>query len=555
MAHDDEPERAARARAGHAPTLAERAASRPDLPALTVHVGINTGPVIAGAVGDGSQFGVMGDTINTASRVMGLAQPGQTLVSADTARRVRRRYHLIDRGEHRVKGKSQPLAVFEVAGTTDEASGSTTLTAPFLGRENEVRVLEGALRSTAADRQGRTVAITGEAGIGKTRLIDEVVARSTSGWRVLRAEARLAGDHPRGSMLSALGPLAGGTGAATSDAALIDAVCAEAAGRPILVALDEADRADDGTIKLATALSEATQQEPVVWVLIGRRLPSGITDRAAPWLRLEPLDAEATATLFDNLLPGALTPAQAAGLARRASGNPTFATEIAHALIDESVAVVSEGDRYRLVGDPDQVPLPGTLTELIEARIAALDTTARVVLQEASVVGVRFRRRLLEAVASGPTSLQAALAELAIEELIEPPAAGDRDQQWSFRSELIRDVAYESLLRRRRLVAHRAVAEALLALEPDEVDTNAELLAHHFERSDQPERAIPYLERSVAHAIDAGSPTDAGTTARRAVAIASRHPSAVEADLLHRLDRVASGRVEGGDDQEQEKRR
>ncbi|MEY2431810.1 MAG: hypothetical protein QOC92_1535, partial [Acidimicrobiaceae bacterium] len=105
IAHDDEPQRAARSALEINRVLNEKAAARPDLPAIGMHAGINTGMVIAGTVGDGSQFGVMGDTINTASRLMNLAQRGEIFVSAETARRLRRDFRLEDRGSFEVKGK------------------------------------------------------------------------------------------------------------------------------------------------------------------------------------------------------------------------------------------------------------------------------------------------------------------------------------------------------------------------------------------------------------------------------------------------------------------
>ena len=98
-----------------------------------MHVGINTGPVIAGAVGDGSQFGVMGDTINTAARLMDLADHGETFVSAETARRLRREFRLEDRGLHEVKGKAKPVAVVRPPGraAADERAAAQRVRAPL----------------------------------------------------------------------------------------------------------------------------------------------------------------------------------------------------------------------------------------------------------------------------------------------------------------------------------------------------------------------------------------------------------------------------------------
>jgi hypothetical protein len=509
VAHEDEPERAIRAaRAMHA-ALGERAQRQPELPPLTVHIGINTGLVISGAVGDGTQFGVMGDAINTAARVMDLAGSGQTFIAADTARRVRHRVPLVDRGMHAVKGKSRPLAVFEVVGAVEEAAARAGLRAPLIGRERELVTL----REWLAAASGGLMAVTGEAGIGKTRLVDELVAGdAVEGWRVLRSSARLAGDRPLAVVRDVL-----------------DVLADEADGTPLLVVVDDVDRADDGSVDTVARLAGgAPDDRPVAWLVVGRRLPAPFAGvPGIRRLRLDPLDRRATADLLASLLPGALDAAGAERLARRSDGNPTFTEEIALALIDEAVVVARGDGSYRLSGEPDDVPIPATVTEMIEARIDDLATATKTTLQDAAVIGVRFRRRLLERISRVPDGLDAALADLAVEELVVPPGPDAVEGFWAFRGELIRDVAYHGLLRRRRQAAHRTVADGLLDLEPESVDANAELVAHHLELSDEPVRALPFLERSFRHALAVGSESDAEAVARRARAIAEQDPEAV----------------------------
>ncbi|MGH9246692.1 MAG: adenylate/guanylate cyclase domain-containing protein, partial [Acidimicrobiales bacterium] len=551
LAHEDEPKRAARAALEMHRMLAERAARRPDLPGLTVHIGINTGIVIAGTVGDGSQFGVMGDTINTAARLMGMAASGQTFVAAETARRLRRQFRLADKGLHRAKGKAHPVAVFEV---TEEVPGGvgrggTHLDAPLVDRQDEVGALVEELERAASHGQGATLVVTGEAGVGKSRVVGELVERASERWRVVRSSARLAGDQPFALLAGALAPLvneladgadkavaaalSNPTGAVPPDFEIVLArvVSAAASRWPLLVVLEDVDRADEGSIELSQYLSRATVDEAVVWLLVARRAPGPFMGHeGATITRLQPLDDEATAALFDALLPGALNTVQRARLARRADGNPTFATEIAHALIDDGVVVERDDGGWRLVGDPEAMQIPGSVTELIEARIDGMATAARATLQEASVIGARFRLPLLERVSSVPSSLPAALAELETVDLIVPPAADD--EYWSFRSHLVREVAYQSILRRRRPAAHRAVADALLDLEPDRIDENAELLAHHYASSDEPALALPFLGRGLSHAVDAHSTAGAAAIARRAIAIATRHPDEIDTAQL-----------------------
>jgi class 3 adenylate cyclase len=567
VAHVDEPERAARAALTMHAALAERAKLRPDLPALEVHVGINTGPVIAGTVGDGSQFGVMGDTINAAARLMNLAQHGETFVSAETARRLRHAFRLEDRGLHEVKGKSKPLAVAALLAELgpEERADARRLRAPLVGRDSELANLRR-LAAQAAEGDGVTVVLVGEDGTGASRVAEELTTGLIAdGWRILSASARVQAETPLGMVATALGPLlaerpgelAGGTAgplaetllaggaAAPHDFELIlgEVVTAAARETPLLVLLDDADEADPGSIEMIRYLSRSTGDERVLWLLTGNDVPPpfqplvGTSDVVV--LRLPPLPDEAVGTIFDSVFPGALTPVQRARLAHLAEGNVQYAMEIALALVDDGVLVELDDGRWTAVGDVDSCELPGSVAELLEARIDQLSTAARVTLQDASVIGQRFSRRLLERVATIPTSVDASLAELVEEQLVMQASDQAHHGMWAFRSRLVREVAYDSVLKRRRPAAHRAVAEALLVLEPERIRENADLLAHHFEESDDPPLALPHLVEAVNTAELTYNLTGALDRSRRALRLRDRFPGRVGDDqaawLLRRV--------------------
>lgn|GEM_PF-838924 len=570
VAHDDEPQRAARSALEINRVLAARSAARPDLPALKMHAGINTGVVIAGTVGDGSQFGVMGDTINTASRLMNLAEAGEVFVSAETARRLRRQFRLEDRGAFEVKGKQQPVAAFNVVDelAPDEQAEHARLRAPFVNRTRELEQLRRLADGAAAGR-GATVLVTGEPGVGKTRLVTELVAEVGERFQVVRGSARIVGEEPLGVLLDAFAgqieSLPAGADRDAVEAVLDDAtvapdfelrmakvVAASAEERPLLVVLDDVEAADRASLELTRYLSRATTGAPVLWLLLGRWTPPMFEDSAADdlvTLPVRPLEDDDMATLVDGLLPGAFEPAQRARLAYQADGNPEFAEEIALSLLDDGVVVATDDGRYRVVGDPDAVEIPSSVAELVEARIDRVGTSARIALQDASVIGLRFSRALLAAVASTvPDSIDAALAELAAAELVVPPAGDDEHGYWSFRSHVVREVAYSSILRRRRPSMHRAVADALLRLEPDRTEDNVELLATHYELSDDPVLAIPYLREAVVDAEASRSVTGAAERARRALAIRDRTPDRVDAvDAAWFLEHLGVARLMLGD--------
>ncbi len=572
VAHDDEPQRAARSALEINRVLAERAASRPDLPALGMHAGINTGVVIAGTVGDGSQFGVMGDTINTASRLMNLAEEGEIFVSAETARRLRREFRLEDRGAFEVKGKQHPVAAFNVLDDlpVDEQGAVGRLASPFVDRQDELAQLTR-LAEAAAAGDGAAALLVGEPGVGKTRLANELVRVVGDDFHVIRGSARVVGEEPLGVLIDAIesqltslpeGPEKDIVMAAVRDGAsvppefeltLARVLASAASDKPLLVLLDDLESADRGSLELTRYLTRATASVPILWLLAARWAPPlfdvAAGDDDVVTVQLRPLDDDDMAELLDGLLPGLLDRAQRARLAYQADGNPEFAEEIVLSLIDQGVVAQSGDGGFRLIGDPENIEIPSSVAELVEARIDRVATNARVALQEAAVIGLRFSRALLAAIASTSESLEASLAELAAAELVEPPpAASDPLGYWTFRSHVVREVAYDSILRRRRPRMHRAVADALCRLEPDNAADNVELIASHYELSDEPASAIPYLRTAVEDAEAAHSVTGAAERARRALSIRDRQPDAVtEVDAAWFLEHLGIARAMLGD--------
>jgi adenylate cyclase len=572
IAHDDEPQRAARSALEINRVLVERAAARPDLPALGMHAGINTGIVIAGTVGDGSQFGVMGDTINTASRLMNLAAQDEIFVSAETARRLRREFHLEDRGTFEVKGKQHPIAAFNlVAEHAEVEHGVDRLEAPFVDREAELAQLRS-LSDQAASSHGAVALVVGEPGVGKTRLVNELVKAEAGRFRVIRGSARVVGEQPLGVLVAAirseLDSLADGpekdvvTAALHHDGAalppdfeltLARVLAASALQQPLLFVLDDIESADRGSLELTRYLARATSDVPIFWMLAARWAPP-MFDAAAGdddliTVQLRPLDEDDMAELLEGLLPGVFDRAQRARLAYQADGNPEFAEEIVLSLLDEGVVTETGDGGYRLIGDPDTVEIPSSVAELVEARMDRVATDARITLQDAAVIGLRFRRTLLAAVATVSDALDAALAELSAVELIIPPGdLDDPDAYWTFRSHVIREVAYDSILRRRRPRLHRAVADALQRLEPEHSAENVELIASHYELSDEPALAIPFLRRAIEDAEASHSITGSADRARRALSIRERAPDAVESvDAAWFLEHLGIARLMLGD--------
>lgn len=507
VAYEDEPQRAAEAALDMHALMDRFASLRPHLPALTIHIGINTGSVIAGEIGDGSQYGVMGDTINTAARLMDAASSRQTFVSAATAARLRAGFRLEPAGTQTLKGKKQAVVAYELVGRGTPLPD--TVETPFVGRVPELE------RVVSADRP-RVVVVTGPPGIGKSRLLAEAAAAASQASAVAVATARTHGARPGQVLADALETVIATLPDSDTkqqcmgfldetfdhlppefEAALAEALRDAAARRPIAIFLDGYEQADPGSVALLPYLVHETEGAPVTWTVAGRETAPAIvelldrTASVAETLPLPPLEPADTERLLDELLPGALEPTVRAHLARVAAGSPEYCGELVRAMIDQEL-VVPMGETWERVGDIATLETPETLRELIEARLERLDTASRRVLQAASVIGVRFSLELLRHTADEPAFVVAALDELQRLQIVLPPD-DDSEGYYAFRTPLLRTVVYESVLRRRRPEYHRRAGDGLLAMHPEDAETLAEMLGFHYEEAGEHERAAHHL--------------------------------------------------------------
>ncbi len=562
VAYEDEPQRAARAALEMHAFLERLAGLRPHLPALTVHIGINTGTVIAGEIGDGSQFGVMGDTINTAARLMDAATSRQTFVAAATAARLRGSFELVAAGSRALKGKKQEIVAYELVGPATGASIDPVET-PFIGRTEPLALL-------VADARPSLVVLTGPPGIGKSRLLREAVETIESKLLVTLATARAHGARPGQVVADALAPIL----AALPDGdlqrqcvgfldetfenlppefepILAEALCQSATRSPVAIFIDGYEQADPGSAALLAYLVRQTQGAPITWTVAAREhaavvveLLTRLGELATEW-QVPPLPRDETERLLDALLPGALDPSTRRHLAEVAAGSPEYCGELARALIDQEL-VVPMGNAWEAVGDITRLETPESLRELIEARLERLDTSSRRVLQAAAVIGVRFSLGLLGHTADEPDFVDAALDELERLQMLVAPDDDSPDGYWSFRTPLLRSVVYDSVLRRRRPEFHRRVADGLVEMHPGDEVSMAELLGFHYEQARDAERAQHYLqvaaERAhLAHAFAAA----ADLRGRALVLLADDDPSGPTLRQRRAEARLLSGDLDG----------
>jgi predicted ATPase/class 3 adenylate cyclase len=527
---------------------------------LTVRLGIHTGPVVVGEMGGGGRHENLatGETVNIAARLEGLAAANTAMISHVTARLVRDAFVLEALGPHDLKGVAEPMQVFRVDGVQEvdaEGTGSGGFEA-LVGRDEEIGLL---LRRWQQSKEGlgQVVLISGEAGIGKSSLVEglrqyvrqEGITRITFRCseyvqhsplypviehlhRVLDwqreddAETRqvkleqvlerssLPSDEAVPLLAALLSlPLPEGRYRAltlspqqqrqqTQDV-LVAWMLEEAERKPLLVVWEDLHWADPSTQELLGLFIDQVPTVPMLHVLVYRPAfvppwPSQSHMTPMTLNRLERLQVEA---LITRLAGGKSLPAEVvAHIVAKTDGVPLYVEELTKMLL-ESDLLHEETDRYTLMGSLATAAIPSTLQDSLMARLDRLPTV-REVAQLGAVLGREFAYEMLQAltVVEEPT-LQEGLSQLVGTELLyqrgRPPRA-----TYTFRHALIRDTAYQSLLRRTRQTFHQQVARLLEASFPEVVDTQPELVAHHYTEAACREQAIVYWQRAGQSAIE-----------------------------------------------------
>ncbi len=589
LAHEDHARRAALAAVGIRRALAtvRGEAGLPPGTALAVRMGLNTGGVVVGKIGDNLRmdYTAIGDTTNLAARLQQLAEPGTIVMSEATHRQTEGAVEGRFVGEWAVRGKAVPQPVYRLDGTRTASRFQLSLQqglTRLVGRERELDILEACYRD--AQRGGSRVAdVLGEAGIGKSRVVYELRRRLPVAAVVLQghcspygrttaflpfietirgAFALAEGDDPaeaRQKLAAGLGELglkveetlpflgtlvglevASDTlrgldgeivGARTREAlaAWIDAQCRRAPTVLIVEDLHWIDRASEQLI-MRLVQSEA----PMRLLMVCAYRP----DYRPPWtgranvleLGLEPLSEEGCVDLVRHRLGSADVPGELARLiVDTTEGNPLFAEEMLRYLLEsERLARTEHGVSLRL--DGPRIGMPATLQDLIMARVDRLAETPRHILQVASVIGRRFPTALLRAVADAPEGLARPLRALEEQELVFPAAGGG--EEYRFKHALVQDAIYESLLRPRREELHRRVAEAIERLHADRLAEWAEVLAYHYGHTAQTEKAARYTALAGEKSLRVYSVEEAHQRFRDVLALVDAAPGALDAAFL-----------------------
>jgi hypothetical protein len=472
-------------------SLAER-----HVPELRIRIGINTGEVVTG---DEAATLATGDAVNTAKRLEEAAAAGEILIGAVTERLVRHASRLAPLAPVQAKGKSAPVEAWRVleaiAGADSFARRWDT---PLVGRRAELALLRDELTASADARECRLVTVIGAAGVGKTRLVSELVAEvgghatvaagrclpygdGITFWPLTELIRRLGGEQAVVDALEGeadaalvrerLGVLAGNGAAPTEELfwavrRLFEVLTRE---RPLLVLFEDVHWAEPTLLDMVEHISRWSRDAPILLLCVAR--PELLEERPR-WegtlVRLEPLSAgEATQLL--EALDGRdlLSPELRERVAEVAQGNPLY-TEQLVAMLAEEVRTAAE-----------LVELPPTIQALLAARLDRLDPFDRAVLERAAVVGKEFWPGAVAALGDGDETLGPTLLGLVRSELVEPAVSSiPGEDGFRFRHALIRDAAYAGIPKRTRADLHERFAEWLQLHERRD-----EIVGYHLEQT------------------------------------------------------------------------
>jgi class 3 adenylate cyclase/predicted ATPase len=563
-AHEDDPRRAVHTGLGIVAaiaTLNTRLAAQYGVE-LALRLGIHTGPVVVGVMGGGGRHEhlALGETPNLAARLQGLAPSNAVVISAVTARLVQGTFALEDLGTHTLHGVAEPMTVSRVRGLLATPSPDEEFVAagvPLLvGRDEEVGMLRRRWEQSKAGL-GQVVLLSGEAGIGKSALVEALRAQ-------VRAEGlpRMAvrcspyhtnsalypvithfehllqfaaddppttklvtleeGLRPSGLPLAEVAPLFAGLLSVPLPAeryapltltpqqqkqqtldALVSWLAAEAERQPVLVAWEDLHWADPTTLELLGLLVEQAPTSPMLHVLTSRpefTLPWPPRSHITP-LVLNRLEHPQVEALIAQRAGAKRLPAEVVQyIVAKTDGVPLYVEELTKMLL-ASRLLLEEVDQYVLTGPLRTLAIPDTLQDALMARRDQLNR-AKEVAQLGSVLGREFAYELLQAIAPlDEETLQAGLAQLVGAELLyqrgRPPRA-----RYLFKHALIRDAAYASLLKSTRQQVHQQVAEILETRFPALVETQPELVAQHYTAAGCTEPAVLYWQRAGQHASD-----------------------------------------------------
>ena len=604
QAHEDDPERAVHAGL----TIIGAMGGRELVPGLAVHVriGVATGPVVAGDIvgeGEAKERAVLGMTPNLAARLQSLADLDCMVISAQTRSLAGGFFDYQDLGLHELKGITEPERAWRVLGESRAASRFEVIAAggltPIVGRDEEIALLANRWR-LAKDGEGQVVILSGEAGVGKSRIVEGfrqglkegehgTIMLSCSRFRagsalypVIECLQRVIGFEKDDAQSVKADKLEGFVRALElkpdeivphlwtylfdpADApyplpegdpeemrrktleCLLSILLAQSSHRPMIMIAEDAHWVDPSTLEFLGLLVDRLRDMRVMLLVTAR------PEFQSPWgghsqvgsVNLSRLGKSDCATMVERVAGGRRLPNEVMEqIVTKTDGVPLFVEELTKMVLESGLIVETDGG-YELNGPLPSLAIPASLQDSLMARLDRL-ASVKEVAQTAAVIGRAFSEELLGAVSPlAPGELRGALDHLVEAELILrrglPPS-----MSYEFKHGLVQEAAYESLLKSKRQAWHAATAKALEKNFPDTVREEPELLAHHLGEAGLAAEAAPYWQKAARRAAEHWASAEAVSHIRQGLELIDTLPddgerAALEVAML--IDLVAGLRI------------
>jgi class 3 adenylate cyclase/tetratricopeptide (TPR) repeat protein len=554
-------------------------------PRLSIRIGIHSGSVVVGTGGDG-KVEAFGDVPNVAARIQGVAGSDNVLISAATFRLVSGLFVTEELGARVLKGVPEPLELFRVirgSGIRSRLHATAAIRGltPFVGRESELDQLwEHWLRAHDGERQ--LVLISGEAGIGKSRLLQEFRRRlvgarhlwiecgaspffqTTPFYPVIEAVRQTLGwsDQPSEDDFKQLERRLAQVGSTEHQvlipmSRLLGLAVPPQLPQPVLPPEQERYRQMEAVVCLIATLAK---QQPMVIVMEDLHWADASTLELLQMLSDEdsrlPLLVFCTARCeFDErwsvvpnrsrLMMGALSIAQAREMVENLSSDRTIADSLVNAVTERAIGVplfIEELTRAVLEGDEGGCGIPPTLRDSLMARLDRLGD-AKEIAQFGAALGHEFSYDLINAIAPLPEPRLQTMLTMLVEAGILYQSGTPPVSSYSFKHSLLRDVAYEALLRSRRREMHRAIVTVLVNHFPAAAQTQPGILAHHYAEAGEFERAAEAWQRAAKEAAEHGALLEAEQDYRRALELLEKVPQTHPHDQLELVLQLELGQV------------
>jgi class 3 adenylate cyclase/DNA-binding CsgD family transcriptional regulator/tetratricopeptide (TPR) repeat protein len=552
---------------------------------IDLRIGVNSGPVQVEKSADGltAAYVPIGDTTKLATAARDLARPGTILLTQNTYDLTRRYFDFRPGGTVRLRGPLGPVTTYRLLGAKVAGHGSSSAPSRslprFVGRAPEMETLVGAFARTSSG-SGQVVGIVGEAGVGKSRLVMEFrqnISKQDFYW--LQGSCRHYGGHVaylpllevlhsffdigpeepesivRGRIEAGIGKMGFATPATLLPPlhdilslrvevrdylklepsqkrerifeAIRSLILQQSSDAPTVLAIDDLQWIDKTSEEFLGYLMNSLAHSRILLLLLYRpEYVHGWSSKSIySQIRVDELSARNSAQFIHAIL-GEVSPQLCRYVTDRARGNPLFIEEFINTLREEK-AILKSGSQYLLCAESSTGKIPHSIQGIIQSRIDRLQHGHKQAMQVASVIGPEFSYNTLQAVTGMGRELKAHLLDLQESDFIYEKGLSP-EPEYVFKHNLIREISYSSLVAGKRWEFHEKVGEALERLYRNRLEMFYEVLAHHYSRSRNADKAYRYLELSAAKASRNYSNWEAFRLGKEAIKMLDRLPATNE---------------------------